>query len=180
MKKKVFKNIIILIETIAVSISIVLLIIFGIINIDTTSFYNYLYGVLSNFNEVFLVSIGIYVAVITFLASTKTPFSDKVKTNNLFDKLGKFIIQGIINNLIVIFLIAFCTENCAIILPIFVIAIFALYYFVGFVIISYLIYKYNIEQLVVDSEKEATDSELIITWIDHIDKSITDIKNILH
>ncbi len=175
MKNKVL----ILIEAIAAFISIVFIISFNMTNFDAKSIYNYLYSVLSKFNEIFLVSIGIYVAVITFLASAKTPFSDKVKTNRLFDKLGKFIIQGIMNNLIVIFLIAFCTENSAIILLIFTISLFALIYFVGFVIISYRIYKYNIEQLVVDSEKEASDSELIITCIDHIDRSITDIKNIL-
>lgn len=103
MKNKVL----ILIEAIAAFISIVFIISFNMTNFDAKSIYNYLYSVLSKFNEIFLVSIGIYVAVITFLASAKTPFSDKVKTNRLFDKLGKFIIQGIMNNLIVIFFNSF-------------------------------------------------------------------------
>ena len=120
-----------IIEVILVVISIIVS--FLLLNNDNLSesitwWSDYLYEVLSNLNDVLLVAIGIYIAVITFLASSKTPFSDKVKTNNLFEKLGSFILIGIINNMFLIIAYTLIIKNFVCIVPLCVIGVFSLRY----------------------------------------------------
>lgn len=179
-KRKIYIKKMIIIELIVLCIAIIGSIIMNnIYNLEL--FCTGITEALGNLYDAFLASIGIYIAIITFLASSKTPFSEKIKNNNLFDKLGNYILSGIINNLIIIFSNIFLIDSLGlnkkiyVLVPIAIIALFSIIYFIGFVIISYSIYKYNIEQLFIDSEKEAREKDLLITDLDHIDSLLNEI-----
>ncbi len=180
-QKRLYNKGLVIIEIILVILSIIgswfLLNSNNLSTVTIDKLCDYLYEVICKLYDVFLVAIGVYIAVITFLASTKTPFSDRVKTNDLFKKLGSFILLGIINNLVIIVSNVIIVKKIIYLIPLCVIGIFSLIYFIGFIIISYLIYSYNIEQLVIDSEKENEDKELVISNIEHINNLVTDILN---
>ena len=119
------------------------------------------------------ICIGIYVTVITLLASQKTKFTVTLTKKELNHKFVILISLGLVVNLITaIVLSVFKSDNTFIFVFEITLCIISIMYFSYFLIILIFMFIYNIEASVEEDKSEHDNASMIITNLEEIRKRI--------
>lgn len=125
---------------------------------------------LSGIADFFAITIGIYIAVITILATSRIGITKEMLIRKLDTSLVNVVIAGMIENLVSVGIAVFVPLNEVTRYVLIAFLTIAVISFVKFIILLILIFKANMSQMARDIDNEEEYQNSIIIYLEKIDR----------
>lgn len=119
----------------------------------------------------FAITIGIYIAVITVLATSEISISREMLKRNLDKPLIDIIIAGIVEDLTTVGLAIFIPLNVSIGYVLMIFLFISVISFAKFIVLLVVIFKANMNQMAKAIDEEETYKDSILTYLDTISRN---------
>lgn len=142
------------------------------IDIDYETYSENISDIYEKISSFFSVMIGVYVAVLVFLATSRTPISGLLHRQRSVKRFSKVVRRSTAYAFLFVLIEIFIPFNCNISVAVMcAIAFIGLGYMIYFIVIVFMMFDYNIVKLEEESIIQNNKSENFITLVEKIERN---------